>query len=84
MRTPTIHMNGTSRDALFDETANALGALRDALRAMGDAGPNARDYYPQGEGAFTEARNEHEARIRKVREVMAELEAIAEAIQDAP
>lgn len=82
MRTPTIHLNGTSRDRLFEGIADAAGALRAALRAMDDASPNARDYYPQGPEAYGEAAKEHAARVERIRSVLSELETIAEAIQE--
>lgn len=84
MKTPTIHLNGTGRERLFEQTADALGALRAAMRALDEAAPNGRDYYPQGEGAYSEAAREHASRVARVREVAAELEQMAEAIQDAP
>lgn len=84
MRTPTIHLNGSSREHLFEACAEALGALRRALRAMDDVSPNGRDYYPQGPEALSEALREHTSRCERIRSVLAELEQIAEAIQDAP
>jgi hypothetical protein len=49
----------------------------DALIA---ASPNARDYYTQGPLAFEEAVAEHDVRVRKVREVHAEIALLIEAI----
>ena len=38
MMIPTIHMNGTSKDALMDELSTANSALLDAIHAhFGDA-----------------------------------------------
>lgn len=75
---PTIHSNGTSRDALLDAYCVAGGALTQALEALADAGPNGRDYYPQGSDAIRRATAEHEARLKKLREVRDELRALAE------
>jgi len=78
MRIPTIHLNGTSADALIDQLSEAIDALAVALRRLQDASPNARDYYPQGPHAFTEAQAEHEARWRAIDAVRRELDDIRE------
>jgi len=77
---PTVHMNGTSRGALIDENAAAYDALRAAVRALEEAGPNARDYYVQGDDAFAKAVAQHVARLTALRSVLADLETIAEAL----
>ncbi len=78
MQKPTIHLNGTSRDSLFDSYCNAASALRNALAALEDAAPNARDYYPQGEGAFISAALDHTARVDSLRRVLAEIDALVD------
>lgn len=83
MITPTIHLNGTSGSDLLEQVCDAASALRMALDAMANAGPNARDYYPQGDHAFTQARAEHVARQDQIRRVIAEYDALAGAIDDA-
>lgn len=75
---PTIHLNGTSAEALTDMYEEAFRAVARALEAVAEAAPNARDYYVQGDGAFEKARAEHETRARKLREVQEELRALAE------
>lgn len=82
MMLPTIHNNGTSKRALIEANCEASSALRLALEALAAACPNARDYYPQGPGAFNLAMREHEARIGKLRDVYKELEALTIAIDD--
>jgi hypothetical protein len=77
---PTVHLNGTSRDDLVEQIALAIHALHEAGRALAGTCPNGRDYYTQGPAAISKALEEHEARMRKVREVIAELETIGEAI----
>lgn len=79
---PTIHLNGTSQDALLEEVTGACQALREADRVMCNAPPNGRDYYLQGAGALQKAVEEHQARRKKVLEVLGEMEALAEAISD--
>lgn len=77
---PTVHRNGTSREALLDAYCIAGNALRGALETLSDAAPNARDYYPQGDDAWLQARAEHAAREEKLRSVLAELQELAESV----
>ena len=77
MTTPTIHLNGSSGADLRDQYAEAMSAVRGAVDAVAAAGPNARDYYPQGEHAFAAARAEHVARLEALRNVHHELELLA-------
>lgn len=77
---PTIHLNGTSREALVEQLCEAVHALRIAGRALAAACPNGRDYYPQGEQAIQHALSQHAARLKAVDTVIGELERIAEAI----
>jgi len=84
MIVPTIHTNGSSRDALLDQVCEAGNALREALRKIVNAAPNARDYYPQGDEAFRKAVAEHDARVTRVRAVLDEYVQLSEAIADAP
>lgn len=83
MMIPTIHLNGTSRDSLREQQLDVLGHLRKAERALHEAGPNGRDYYPQGEGALSKAQAEHADRLARLKALMVEVYALAEAIQDA-
>jgi hypothetical protein len=59
MTTPTITLNGTSRDALVSQRLNVMESLRDVLERMQEAAPNGRDY--AGE-SFKRAVAEHSAR----------------------
>ncbi len=59
MLLPSIHLNGTSAEQLLEQACEAGNAVRAAIVALEAAGPNARDYYPQGDDAFTRARAEH-------------------------
>jgi hypothetical protein len=84
MITPTIHLNGSSRDRLVEGQLAILCHLREAERAMFEANPNGRDYYPQGDGALKQAQAEHVARLAKLKALMVEVCELVEAIQDAP
>jgi hypothetical protein len=55
---PTIHLNGSSKESLLDQLADAHLALIMAENTLSNCAPNARDYYPQGEDAFEAARQE--------------------------
>lgn len=78
--TPTIHLNGTSREELLGQLCDAIVAINAAVRATEAACPNARDYYPLGPDAIKQALAEHTARIHKLQSVNRELNEIAEAI----
>jgi len=82
MKIPTIHLNGTSGEALVEQYQDAVVAVCNAIDAMCDAGPNARDYYPQGPDAALEAQREHEDRVKSLKAVRDQLFAIREGIQE--
>lgn len=66
---PTIHLNGTGALTLQTD-ALAIARAAEALeKAMQDAEFNARDYYPQGPGAFEAARTALNAEMRVVGEI---------------
>lgn len=77
---PTIHLNGTSADDLLEQQCNAMSAIRDAITAVSNAGPNGRDYYPQGLQALQQATEQFRARLQKLQDVLTEIEQIAEHI----
>jgi hypothetical protein len=75
---PTIHLGGTARATLFEDTSDALSALRDALCALDVTAPNGRDYPKLGDLIIATA--QHLDRKNKLESVIAELEALAEHI----
>ncbi len=82
MLIPTVHMNGTAGEVLREQYNAAATAVRKAIDAICDAGPNARDYYVQGPDAGQAAQREHEARVVALKRVRDELATIVESIQD--
>ena len=52
---PTVHMNGTSHKMLTQDYEDAYFAFKTFIKAFGHIEFNARDYYPQGPDAWTEA-----------------------------
>lgn len=81
MKTPTIHLNGTSADALLSQYAAAYKAVDDALNALAQSAPHGRDYYVQEQNAYEEAREEHRERLNKLRHVRGELVEIMRSIE---
>ncbi len=80
MKYPTIHLNGTSKNALIEQYSQACMAIQRAIRAMCEASPHGRDYYPQGPDTYRQANDEHLARIKKLEDVGNELQQIIENI----
>ena len=75
--TPTVHLNGTTGQHLLDQQLKVIHALRDVLTVMSQACPNARDFYPQGEGVALEAREVYNERRKIISKMIAEYETIA-------
>jgi len=78
MMKPIIHRAGTKPEVLFQENDVACRQLRAAIRAVENAAPESRDYYYLGESAVYTAIAEHSGRVYRLREVLRELEALAE------
>lgn len=80
---PTVHLNGTSKDALVEQLRHAVEAVNRAIDAVSSAAPHGRDYYVQADkDAFTIAARQHAARVVKLSEVAKELETIAIGVLD--
>ena len=63
---PTIHLNGTGFTTLRDEYAAAYDAIGKAIDALAATTMNGRDFYPQGPGAYYQARDERQAALDKL------------------
>jgi hypothetical protein len=72
MTLPTIHLNGTSQEALIDDARTAYSALDEAVKALCRMHPHGRDYYPVP-GTWDAASDEHDTRIQAVQGVMSEI-----------
>lgn len=79
---PTLHLNGSSGEALFEQACEALGAVRKTTDALCAMNPHGRDYYVQGPEALGKAQKAHNDRLQKLRDVRLELEAFAENVRD--
>lgn len=82
MRLPTIHLNGTDAQSLFDGYKAAYEAVRDAQRALAQCAPNGRDYYPQEGNATSEAMAEHRARMAALDTIEREMAILAMHVHD--
>lgn len=79
---PTVHLNGTSRDVLFEGFIAAHRAITDARNAIQSIYPNGRDYYTQGPYALRSAENEYDARLKALGEMAYDMLLLAAHCQD--
>lgn len=79
---PTININGTSKESLFQNYLSALHAVEAARDALHDCAPHGRDYQTAAAGAYLEARKQHVLRLGKLESVISELMQILLSIQD--
>ena len=77
MEYPTVHLNGTSEESLLDGFSAAHNAIIDAIKAMEDCAPNARDYYVNY-GSIHIAISEHSARVASLVAVRDDIMELAE------
>ncbi|HEY5865107.1 MAG TPA: hypothetical protein VI542_06075 [Candidatus Tectomicrobia bacterium] len=76
--TPIIHPNGDSKETLLANLEHAYHAVREAMEALRDCSPNARNFYVQP-GRMQKAEAQHRERQEHLQAVLTSLE--AEAIQ---
>lgn len=89
MRLPTIHLNGTDAQSLFDNYYAALHAVLAAKEALAQCAPNGRDYYVQktDSGDWTDAPTneaiaEHRARMAALETIQRDLQTLCEYVMD--
>jgi hypothetical protein len=80
MHLPQINLNGTAPSDLLELYLDAKRALEHAVTALHAAEPHGRDYQTYDNHSTIFYAAEHAARILKVRQVLAEIETIAEHI----
>lgn len=71
---PIVRINGSGRDNLVNDYANAKVALDDAIRALAQTAPHPRDYYDQA--VFRAAVQQHQERMHQLRQIFADIETI--------
>jgi hypothetical protein len=76
MMTPTVHLNGTSREDLRLQYLQAIAALHLAAKALAGTCPNGRDYYPQGPDAIQRALQEHCDRSERLDALITEMQCL--------
>lgn len=79
MISPTVHLNGTSREELDKQYRHAVEMLDDAITAL--PAPNGRDYYPQGQQIINQAMLQRQEWLLKLSAVKADLFKIWEGLQ---
>jgi len=84
MQLSTIHLNGTSKEALVKALCDASEALEAAYQSLKQTTPNGRDYYPQGNQALKVALDEHDSRLRRVDSVKKEIDELTIAVDNLP
>lgn len=82
MMIPSIHLNGTSKSDLIEQQCDVRRAADALLDALRKAGPNGRDYYPQGTDALRKAQAEYAERYAAVTKIRDDAEVLALAIHD--
>jgi|APGre2960657423_1045063.scaffolds.fasta_scaffold05212_9 hypothetical protein len=82
MKLPIINLNGTPASILLEQQIQVIHDLRVACASLAESAPHGRDY-PVEDSYWRAAREEHFARMIKVREIVREVEAIAEHCSDA-
>ena len=80
MKSPTIHLNGTSKESLLEGYDNAWTAVHEAYEVLKKTAPNGRDYYVQEDGSLDIAVEEHRHRLQVLHDVMNELGTIMQEI----
>jgi hypothetical protein len=80
MTFPTVHLNGTSKNDLYEAYSEARHQIRLAIEAVANTCPNGRDYYTQGDQVIYRALEEHEARLKQLEAVYEELGQLLEVV----
>lgn len=79
---PTIHINGSDKKEMVALNLNAVDKIWEAISECERCYPNARDYYPQGNGAYPQAKKEFEEQLAKLTEVRQYFYSMVEYLED--
>ena len=66
---PVIYLNGTGAASRAAEYEEAYRAVQNAQSKLAEATCHPRDFYPLGDQAWYQAREERESALKKLREV---------------
>ena len=61
---PTVHLNGTGKKMLLEGNTRILGAINDLKEAIQSCEFHPRDYYVQGDEAFSLALEERQKHLQ--------------------
>lgn len=80
MQLPVVNINGTAASDLLERHMTVKRHLQHAVETLSECAPHGRDYQtlPDHQQALHRAIDEHSNRMLKLRQVMVELEIIAE------
>jgi hypothetical protein len=81
---PTLHLNGTSRGQLLREYRELQAAYYRVMEAEANLTVHGRDYYPQGEHAYAQAREAYVFRTSAARRAYEDVSAIVECLETTP
>lgn len=81
MMIPTVHLNGTGAPALLQELHTAYLALQEAIVALRQVTVHGRDYYPQGQHAYGQARDEMDRRLGQLADVQRDVQTMYESLE---
>jgi|TARA_R110000824_G_scaffold199750_1_gene383736 hypothetical protein len=70
---PIVHLNGTSGESLVEQRLDIVEALVEVEKAIGQAWPHGRDFYPQGPDALAAAQQVWKERVRVVADLRDEI-----------
>jgi hypothetical protein len=79
---PVVNINGTSAKNLLEEYRAAGHALRTAIEAVSAMTVHGRDFQTAPEGLYQKARAEQVERLRKLQDVLKEVEAMHMAVYE--
>ena len=63
---PTVHLNGTGKKMLLEGNTRILGAINDLKEAIQSCQFHPRDYYVQGDEAFSLALEERQKHLQAI------------------
>lgn len=80
---PTVHLNGSDGEGLYDKLAFARNSVQAAMEDLNPTAPHPRDYYPQEIGSYTKAQAQFQSRMERLSSVHIELDNLSYDVYDA-
>lgn len=79
---PTIHLNGSCADTLYNDLKEAYQALETAIDKVRQTAPHGRDYYvKEDQDSFKNARIQYENRMNVLNTIAEDLALIANKVR---